>query len=436
MKKYTFLITTIILLSSCHKFHDFNHPAPEFNKSYGGPDRESVFGIVRTIDGGYVLAGSTNIEIDGRASEKQHRSEAGNFSWLMKLDKNGNMLWQKSLGDGIPYSFTKRIGGGFAVAGYTFNSNVSGYHGRQADVWVITTDEDGNVLWQKAFGGSGFDIGLSIISTFDGGYVIAGATESTDGDVTNRTTKVPHADDAWILKLDMDGHIQWQKSFGGSGYDRANSIIASSDGGFVFTGFAASNDGDVSGNHGANDVWVVKLNNKGNKVWQKTFGGSGADFGSSLIYSGGGYVVAGSTLSTDGDVSGYHGGFSDAWVIKLNESGDKIWQKTFGGSGADNAGSITEGRDGGYLLVGNTQSSDVIGYHGYSDALIVRMDRNGNKQWEKALGGTLDESVGFVITRPEGGYVMAGESTSNDGDVTSTHGNYDAWITTIKDRVQ
>src|SRR5690606_33017833 len=161
------------------------------------------------------------------------------------------------------------------------------------------------------------DAANSIQQTADGGYIAAGSSSSNDGDVTGNNGD----DDFWILKLNTTGNIEWQKSMGGSANDRPYSIQQTEDGGYIVAGSSSSNNGDVSGNHGNTDYWVVKLNTVGEITWQKSLGGSSLDIARSIRQTAdGGYIVAGNSRSLDGDVTGNNGEF-DYWVVKLNSSG-------------------------------------------------------------------------------------------------------------------
>jgi len=191
---------------------------------------------------------------------------------------------------------------------------VSGNHGSK-DVWVVKLNALGEIEWQRCFGGSAGEFASSIQQTSDGGYIFAGSTGSKDGDVSGYRGG---GSDAWVVKLNALGDIKWQRRFGGSFADSVFSIQQASGGGYIFAGWAGSNDGDVSGNHGGLwDAWVVKLSASGGIEWQRCFGGSGTDFASSIQQtSDGGYIFAGRTNSNDGDVSGNRGD-TDAWIVKL-----------------------------------------------------------------------------------------------------------------------
>ncbi|HEX5651715.1 MAG TPA: hypothetical protein VFX58_01495, partial [Chitinophagaceae bacterium] len=214
--------------------------------------------------------------------------------------------------------------------------------------------------------------------------------------------------------------IQWQKAMGGSGYEGASSIQQTTDGGYIVAGITGSNDGDVSGSHGVWDYWIVKLAATGNIQWQRCLGGSGQDYASSIEQTtDGGYIVAGSSYSNDGDVSGNHG-VSDAWIVKLAASGNIQWQRCLGGSDVEGAYSIEQTTDGGYIVSGSTSSNDgdVSGNHGVSEAWIVKLDATGNIQWQRCLGGSGDEGAYSIEQTTDGGYIVSGSTSSNDGDVS------------------
>ncbi|AYN01604.1 T9SS type A sorting domain-containing protein [Chryseobacterium sp. 3008163] len=233
-----------------------------------------------------------------------------------------------------------------------------------------------------------------------------------------------------------------EKNLGGTGDDRASSIVQTSDGGYVVAGYAENNNGDVTGNHGGKDYWILKLNTDGGVIfWKKSLGGSHQDLAYSIKQtSDGGYIVAGSAFSNDGDVTGNHGG-TDAWIVKLNSDGNIQWQKALGGTKVDEASSIIQTADGGYLAVGNTTSNDgqVIGYHSPSntgpgeaplsyDYWAVKLSATGSILWQKCLGGSGSDEASSVIQTTDGGYVIAGSSNSNNGDVSGNHGDYDIWV--------
>ncbi len=420
-------------------------PGIEWQNTVGGNAIDAATSIQQTRDGGYIFAGyttSTNGDISGY--------HTGVNSWdfdflVVKLDAFGNIQWQKCLGgvsEDEAYSIQQTSDDGYIIVGMVRSNNgdVSGNHGSY-DMWAVKlapdtgTSTPPEIEWQKCLGGTMGDYGFSVRQTVDGGYVIAGLTWSNDGDVSGNHGGT----DAWIIKLDPSGNIQWKKCFGGTNYDDASSIIQTSDGGFIFTGMTRSNNGDLTGlgYHGGFDIWVVKLapdtgtNTPPIIEWKKCFGGTGDDgLGSIQQTSDGGYIMIGFTTSNDGDVSGNHGS-DDIWVIKLNSVGSIQWQKCLGGSGIDDGGSIQQTFDGGYILTGDTYSNngDVSGNHGEADVWVVKLDATGNIVWQKCLGGTGTEYPQSIQETSDYGFIIAGFTSSNNNDVSGYHGGSDdTWI--------
>ncbi len=209
------------------------------------------------------------------------------------------------------------------------------------------------IQWQKSLGGTAADNANAVRQTSDGGYVVAGTTSSNNGDASGN-----HGlQDVWLVKLGSSGAVQWQKALGGTGDDRGYDVRQTADGGYIVAGYTGSNNGDVSGYHGSRDGWLAKLDNTGTIQWQKCLGGSGYDELYSVVQtSDGGYVVTGYTGSTNGGVSGNHGTY-DGWVVKLGNTGTIQWQKCIGGTVADYGYSIRQTTDGGCIVAANTQST-------------------------------------------------------------------------------
>lgn len=210
------------------------------------------------------------------------------------------------------------------------------------------------IEWERSYGGSKFDGPSMIQQTFDGGYIIAGATESFDGDVEDYKGN----SDYWIIKLDNLGNIIWRKTYGGSDTEGANSIQQTNDGGYIVAGNSSSSNGDVGNNKGSFDYWVIKLDNQGDIDWEKNYGGSQWDWAYSTKQTNdGGYVVAGQSESSNRDV-GSNKGSDDYWVVKLDNRGNIIWEKNYGGIKFDYPQAIQQTNDDGYVVVGTSGSSD------------------------------------------------------------------------------
>ena len=404
-------------------------PTIEWQRCLGGSIHDFALSIQQTGVGGYIVAGYSKSN-DGDVSVNHGYSDY----WVVKLNASGSIEWQRSLGGSSSdwaYSIRQTFDGGYIVAGYSFSNDgdVSGNHG-YVDYWVVKLNSVGEIEWQKSLGGSDEDKAYSIYQTSDSGYIVSGCSESNDGDVSGNHG----AYDYWVVKLNSSGSIEWQRSLGGSGNDYAYSIQQTGDGGYIVAGYSYSNDGDVSGNNGASDYWVVKLNSSGSTEWQRSLGGSVNDYARSIQQTGdGGYIVAGYSFSNDGDVSGNNGA-SDYWVVKLNSSGSIEWQRSLGGSAHDEAYSIYQTSDSGYIVAGSSESNDgdVSGHHGTPgdsiDYWVVKLNSAGSIVWQRSLGGSDWDEAYSIHQTTDYGYIMAGFSNSNDGDISENHGDYDFWV--------
>jgi hypothetical protein len=288
------------------------------------------------------------------------------------------------------------------------------------------TSEDfkGELVWMKCYGGNSFDAFVSAVSTLDGGFVTVGSSDSSDGDLPgNRGSS-----DSIIAKFDADGNKLWLKSYGGSSGDSFSSVILTPDGGFVAVGDSASSDGDLSGNRGGYDFVIAKFDENGNKLWLRSYGGSGYDsFSSVSLTPDGGFVAVGFSFSSNGDLSGNGGGGENFVIAKFDADGNKFWIKTYGGSDSDRFSSITPTLDGGFVAVGNSDSSDgdLPGNRGSSDSIIAKFDADGNKLWLKSYGGSSSDSFSSVTSTSDGTFVVQGWSRSSDGDFSDNKSGSD-----------
>ena len=418
------LFTMCLLLISA--FAHAQAPAIQWQKSLGGTKDDFASSIQQTTDGGYIVTGTAS-SIDGDVAG----NELGSL-WVVKLNSTGNIEWQKSIGGaGTGLAVQQTTDGGYIVAGLSeyHDGDVTGNHG-STDCLIVKLTSAGNIEWQKSFGGSKVESVFAIQQTTDGGYILAGNSNSNDGDVTGHHGIYA---DYWVVKLNSTGNIEWQKCLGGSNVDLAYAIKQTADGGYIVAGFSASTDGDVTGNHGSSDYWVVKLTSTGNIIWQKSLGGSGNDDAYAVQQTAdGGYIVAGISASKDGDAIG-NTESGDYWVVKLNSTGTIEWQKSLGGSSVEQPYAIQQTNDGGYIIAGISYSNDgdVTGNHGGNgDCWIVKLNSTGNIEWQKCFGGSGEDGAdaNAIQQTTDGGYIFAGYSYSNDGDVTGNHGRVDFWV--------
>ncbi|MEO8859970.1 MAG: T9SS type A sorting domain-containing protein [Ginsengibacter sp.] len=273
---------------------------------------------------------------------------------------------------------------------------------------------------QTTLGGSNYDQGSKMIETRDGGFIVCGLTFSNDGDFKTKDTI---NGDAYLAKYNKHGKLEWTKTYGGTGNDVFNDIVQTYDGGYAVVGQTTSNDGDVSGNHGGNDVWLAELNASGNIKWQKCYGGTGDEFGNAIVKTSyGGYAIATFTSSHDGDVSGNHNtdGNFDGWFIQVAPKGKLLYQHCYGGSDFDGFFAMVPSDFGSFILEGGTQSNDgdVTGDHGNFDAWVVKVNAFGKILWQKAVGGSGMDDVGSneIAKTADGNVVINGYTDSHDGD--------------------
>lgn len=404
-------------------------PAIEWQKCLGGSGYENALSAQQTTDGGYIVVGSTSGSNNGDVTGN-HGFYDG---WLVKLSGAGALEWQKTLGgvfDDVANVVQQTTDGGYIVVGTTTSSNlnISGNNG-DGDVLVIKLTAAGIIQWQQAYGGSSNENGESIELTSDGGYIVAGRTSSNNGNVSGNHG----GEDGWVIKLSSTGVMEWQKAFGGSDNDSFTKVKQTTDGGYIIAGHAQSNDGDIITNLGISDYWVLKISAMGLIEWSKMLGGSNYDWANDVQQTNeGGYIVAGYTLSNDGDVTGNHGIF-DAWIVKLTAAGNIGWQKTIGGTDMDYAFRIKQTLDNGYITVGYTASSNgnFSTNNGDFDFFAVKISNSGIIQWQKTMGGTNADNGQSVSQTTDGGFILAGSSLSNNGDVFGNHGYRDFWVTKL-----
>ena len=420
MKKMTTLATVFLMTAALNA----QTPVIEWQKSYGTSGFDHECHITAANDGGYLITGTTNSPDNGTSEDVL----------VIKINSTGTVQWQKTLGGGnadTAYSSAALADGGYIIAGATGSTDgdvTVDNHGMN-DLWIVKLDNNGSIVWQKSYGGSNieFTYGDSVKATPDGGIIVAAITQSNDGDVTNH-----HGNqDFWVLKLDSNGEMEWQEALGGSAVDFAVSIATTPDGGYIAAGHTFSSDGDVTLNHGSIDAWVVKLDADGDVIWQRAYGGTGDDraYAVNPAPSGGYYITGNSSENNgEGDVTNNHG-WADVWVLKVEENGDIIWQKSLGGSLTDIgfSGAVTPHNT--YVIAGMSTSSngDVTFNHGGEDYWVAELDEDGELLWQKSLGGSSNDWAYSILPTTDG-YIIAGETTSADGDVSEFFGLYDFWV--------
>jgi len=383
-------------------------PQEEWNRTYGGSsDDVGTYGQ-QTKDGGYIITGYTSsYGADAPFSwliKVQHRGDL----WLIKTDAEGQKEWDRTyggLGKDLGFFVQQTKDEGYIIVGGKKSFWIIGSY----DLWIIKTDAKGNVLWDRTFGGSGEDLGFSVQQTNDDGYIIAGYTSFTNGKK------------AWIIKIDSQGNKQLDMATGRADSEAA-SIGLTKDGGYIITGYTPS-----SGS-GKEDVWLIKTNSKLHWDWLKTFGGPNRDLGLSVQETeDGGYIIAGLTES-------FGAGKGDVWLIKTDPKGDREWDRTFGGSNFDSGASVQQTRDGGYIVTGyNTTTIDNVGSYSRlfnSDNIgrvwLIKTDSEGIELWNETFGGTRNDWGNSVQETQDGGYIITGVTESYGA------GKEDVWLIKVR----
>lgn len=400
-------------------------PALNWQHCYGGSKNEEFRTMNLTPDGGFIAAGYSQSE-DGDVATNLGASD----EWIVKVDINHNIEWKKNYG-GSSIDWVRSIActadGGYIVAGYSKSTDgtITNNHG-DFDYLILKLDESGDIVWHKSLGGSGFENVYSVIQSSDGNYVVAGFTESNDGNVSGNHG----GQDYWIVKLNSNGGIIWKKTFGGSLDEQAACIIESRDHCYVIAGFAESSDGDITDSKGAQDFWVIKINEDGTKIWAKSYGGGKDDAARWLEQTpDGNYIVTGFATSNAKDVKGNHGK-QDFWVIKIDSLGELLWQKCYGGSNDDYPYCIHRCKDGSFLVSGFSTSSDydVTVNYGDEDGWIIQTDSAGNLRWQQTIGGKKLDEIRSCHEAEDGSFLFAGFTLSNNIDVSGNHGLSDGWV--------
>jgi len=376
----------------------FAQPGPDalWTRTYGGASDDAAYSVQETRDEGYIVAGFT---MPLGADDKDF--------YLVKTDANGKQVWGQRYGGNDPdecYSVRQTSDGGYILGGYTYSFGAG-----NKDFWLVKTDANGRQLWSKTFGGGGEDECRSVQQTSEGGYILAGTTESFGAGWH----------DAWIVKTDPNGKELWSRTFGGEGEDRCYSIDQTSDGGYILGGDTSPHES------GGSDFWLVKTDAKGNRLWSRTLGGENDEFFHSLQQtSDGGYILAGFAFSWS-----WSGGENGILLMKTAAKGDSLWSRTFGGKRAGSYPSVRQTSDGGYILGGYTWSSGV-GTPDHSNMYLVKTDGNGKQLWSKTYGGKWPDECYSVQQTSDGGYILAG-CTYSFGS-----GRGDIWLVKTKPQTE
>ncbi len=430
-----FLAATLCVLSQLFA----QAPAIQWQNTIGGSDDDYLASLQLAADGGYILGGTSISDISG---DKTENHLGPHDYWVVKLNATGTIQWQNTIsGNNLDRlaSLIQAADGGYILIGYS-DSDISGDKTENSlgiyDYWVVKLDAAGAIQWQNTIGGAGWDHSPCLELTTDGGYILGGSSSSN---ISGDKTENSNGDfDYWVVKLDATGTLQWQNTIGGNDSEDLNSLQQTADGGYILGGSSYSN---VSGDKtedgiGSLDFWVVKLDATGAIEWQNTIGGDGYDDLSSLQQtSDGGFILGGYSVSNiSGDKTENSLGDGDYWMVKLDAIGGIQWDKTIGGDLNEELYSVVQSSDGGYLLGGYSESfisgdkteNSIGGY----DYWVVKLNSIGQIQWQNTIGGSDRDFLVTLQQTDDGGYTLGGSSKSNisDDKTEYSNGGYDIWV--------
>lgn len=358
--------------------------APEtlWTRTYGGTDIDAGRSVQATIDGGYIITGET-----------ESFGAGGRDCYLIKTDSGGDTLWTRTYGgedNDYGYSVSQTADGGYIIAGRT-----SSFGAGHFDFYLIRTDSNGDTLWTRAYGGSGFESASSILQTADGGYIVAGFTYSFGAGNS----------DVWLIKTNSSGDTLWSRTYGGINEDKGRSVQQTADGGYIIAGY-------TYGCLGGFDVYLIKTDASGDLLWTRAYGGNSNDSGHSAAQTtDGGYIIAGLTRSFgDGDY--------DVYLVKTDGFGYLNWTMTYGGEGNDYGYSVSQTADGGYIIAGESNSFDEGEFCSY----LIKSDPGGDTIWTETYSNTTLYGCSAIQQTIDGGYIVTGHATS------PSDSSLDAWL--------
>ncbi len=387
--KYKLSSLLLIITVTMMAMPTSSHAQASWNRAFGGPANDVGNTVIQTSDGGYLVVGTTESFGAGLSD-----------CWLVKLDSLGDSLWTRTYGAESrdhAWSVIQTNDGAYLIAGDT-RAQGNDY----SDMWLLKIDSQGDTLWSRTYGGSEGETANAVIQSNDGGFLLAGVTTSFSIYWNDQ--------DAWLVKTDSLGFIEWTRNYGGPGTDAATSVIQTTDGGYTFAGHT----GSFGLSEDYPDHWLVKIDSQGDTLWTHTYGGDRIDEALAAIQtSDNGYLLAGWSTS-------FTGAYYDAWVVKTDSSGNTIWTNSYGGSRKEKIYSITESADNCYLFAGFTSSFGA----GNHDFWLVKTDTQGDTLWTRTYGGSEYDAASCVIQTQDAGIVLVGDTYSFSSSSTGS----DLWL--------
>jgi hypothetical protein len=419
-------------------------PQTVWDRTYGGSRNDYLF-KVQLVPNGTVAVGYTESS-DGQVSNPLGATDA----WVAMLDQGGGLVWERTLGgDSIDYGVSVAVvPSGGLIVGAISRSGASGNKTSQPfgsqDYWVIRLNAKGVPLWDKSFGGTFADDLLAVVPTSDGGFFLAGTSVSpVSGNKTSPNWDSGiNRSDYWVVRIDAHGEKLWDRTYGGTNVDYLATAVLAPDDGLILGGTSAS---PPSGNKtadllGERDYWILKINSGGDIVWQRSYGGvEWEEFETIAPTADGGYLIGGRSYSPEnsGNKTSPQYGEGDFWVVRIEGNGDIRWDRSYGGSQAENLMAVETTPDGGFILAGSTMSlpgeTKTSPWLGSIDAWVVRVDTNGRPLWENSYGALHQDVFNSVRVRPDGGYLFAGSSNSGrrEAKLSPRIGENDFWIVQV-----
>ena len=431
----------LVFLINCSKNIETNLPLKfsfdsEFKiiNTYGGSNEDIAHAIIKTYDGGFAVIGNTK----SNDIDLNFRTTNDSDVLFLKFKPDLELDYIKTYGgsdDDRGYDLVQLEDRGFILLGYSKSSDgdVSLNKG-QHDNWVIRIDQKGKIIWEKSFGFSGHDHAYNIISTKDGGFFFNGFLDVTASNGMGMTkkkmisSKKHGVGEFWCHKIDKDGNLQWRKYFGGTNNDRSYDAIQTLEGDFIIVGTSESNDFEISNSKGSYDMWVIKLDNNGNLIWEKSFGGKGYDGGNAVIENSyGNIMILGQTNSLDNDITDPLGS-SDFFLVNMTKKGEILNIENLGTSNFDSGKSIMELDDGSHYLLGHTNDITSVDGNFGSDILFIKTLPNGVFIENQKVGGS-GTDIGYDFTQiSDGSIIIVGSTDSEDGIFLKNNGKEDVFI--------
>lgn len=403
---------------------------------FGGSDEDIAHAIIPTQDGGFAILGNTKstdgnldnktlpvsdllfIKFTADAIPEWHATYGGSE------DDRGHSLVQLSDGGYVILGYSMSQDGDASLN--------QGQH----DNWVIRTDASGAILWEKSFGFSGHDHAYNIIATQDGGFLFNGFLDVTSSGGQGTTFQkgalsARHGvGEFWVHKINLAGEIEWRQYFGGTNNDRSYDAVQTDEGNFIVVGTSESEDVDISNPHGGYDIWVIKLDPNGQLIWERSFGGSQYDSANAVILDQAQNIyVLGNTFSEDQDISSPLG-HSDMWLLSLNQAGQLLSEQTFGGTDFDVGRDLAFDTQGNLWLVGYSQSEDIdfSRNEGDNDIVLLQLDKNLFPKQHFNLGGSGLDIAHAVLPLNDGRLLVTGTSESQNGLFLNNRGGKDIFV--------